>query len=590
MRLSHLFARTLRQAPAEAETASHQLLLRAGLVQQLAAGIYSFLPLGWRALRKIEQIIREEMDAAGGQEVRMPALNPVEVWEASGRRETYIPPLLTVTDRHERELVLAPTHEEVVVDLFKRQVQSYRELPVLVYQMQTKFRNETRARGGLIRLREFIMKDLYSFDADWEGLDRRYDAMVQAYTNIFRRCGLPAVAVHADSGAIGGKDSQEFMHLTEVGENEVLICTSCGYAANTEKADHRRLTLPAEKQAAMEEVATPGVTTIEEVARFLDVPQQKTLKAVFYLASGARSSPEAEPEAEYPVFVAIRGDLEVNEIKLSNALGGAKLRLMDDRAVADAGLVAGAASPVGLKEAARRPVRVVADDSVLSSPNLVGGANKPDAHLRNVNYGRDWEADIVADIALAHEGDPCAQCDGGALAMHRGIEVGHVFKLGTVYTEKLGATFLNSDGQQREAVMGCYGIGLDRLLAVVIEANHDERGILWPASVAPYDVHLVALSPDRAGVRDAAERLYAELAERGVEVLYDDREESPGVKFADADLMGMPLRVTVSPRTLEKDSIELKRRAESETTLVPLAEGVARVAEAVGQLKHTIGP
>ena len=549
---------------------SHQLLLRAGLVQQLAAGIYSFLPLGWRALRKIEQIIREEMDAAGGQEIRMPALQPAEVWEASGRRDSFIPPLLTVKDRRERELVLAPTHEEVVVDLFKRQVQSYRELPVLVYQMQTKFRDEPRPRGGLIRLREFIMMDLYSFDADWEGLDRSYDAVFQAYDNVFRRCGLPTVAVQADSGAIGGKDSQEFMHLTDVGEDEVLICDRCGYAANTEKADHRKRELPPEEPLPLEEVATPGVKTIEELARFLDVPSEKTLKAVFYAASGA---------AREPVFVAIRGDLAVNETKLRNVLGGAELRLMADREVDAVGLVAGSSSPLALKEAAGRPVRVVADDSVPSSPNLVGGANKPDAHLRNLNYGRDWEADIVADISLAREGDPCPQCADGTLSLRRGIENGHVFKLGTVYSEKLGATFLDQEGRQQPAVMGCYGIGLDRLLAAVIQANHDERGIVWPATVAPYAVHLIALNADRAGVRDAAERLYAELADRGVEVLYDDREESPGVKFADADLLGMPLRVTVSPRTLEKDSVELKRRTESETTLVPMAEAVAQVAE-----------
>jgi prolyl-tRNA synthetase len=567
MRLSHLLARTLRQAPADAETPGHQLLLRAGLVQQLAAGIYSFLPLGWRALRKIEQIIREEMDAIGGQEVRMPALQPVELWAASGRLETYIPPLFIVKDRRERELALGPTHEEVVTELFKRQVQSYRELPVLAYQIQTKFRNEMRARGGLIRLREFIMMDLYSFHVDWPDLDRTYDAAFEAYHNIFRRCGVAAIAVHADSGAIGGKDSQEFMHLTPAGEDQVLTCSNCDYAANTEKADHKKRDLPPEEPAPVEEVATPGIKTIDALVSFLSVPEYKTLKAVFYAASGE------------PVFVAIRGDLDVNEIKLRNALGGAELRLMDDKEVAAAGLVAGSASPVGLKERAKRPVRIVADDSVLASHNLVGGANKPDTHLRNLNYGRDWEADIVADISLAREGDPCPQCDGGALTSHRGIEIGHIFKLGTVYTEKLEATFLDHEGKQRPAVMGCYGIGLDRLLGTVIEANHDERGIVWPAEVAPFAVHLVSLNADKPGVRDAAERLYAELTDRGIEVLYDDREESPGVKFADADLLGMPLRVTVSPRTLEKDSVELKRRSETESTLVPLADAVERVAE-----------
>ena len=572
MRLAQLFSQTLRQAPAEAETPSHQLLLRAGLVQQLAAGIYSYLPLGWRAVRKIEQIIREEMDAAGGQEVHMPALQPVELWEASGRRETYIPPLLTVKDRRDQELVLAPTHEEAVTDLFKQQVQSYRNLPALVYQIQTKFRNELRSRGGLIRLREFIMMDLYSFDADWEGLDRSYDAMLQAYTNVFQRCGLPTIAVQADSGPIGGKDSQEFMYLTDVGEDEILLCDRCGYAANTEKADHRKLTLPPEEPLALEEVATPGIKTIEELSRFLDVPPERTLKAVFYAVSGE------------PVFVAIRGDLDVNETKLRNALGGVELRLMDDREVEAAGLVAGSASPVGLEQAAGRPVRVVADDSVRSSPNLVGGANKPDAHLRNVNFERDWQADIVTDISLARRDDACPECDDASpLMLRRGIENGHVFKLGTVYSEKLGATFLDREGRQQAAVMGCYGIGVDRLLAAIIQENHDEQGIVWPAAVAPYAVHIVTLSADRTGVGEAAERLYAELVDRGVEVLYDDREESPGVKFADADLLGMPLRLTVSPRNMEKDSVELKRRDESDSTLVPLSEAASQVEKLVGE-------
>jgi prolyl-tRNA synthetase len=569
MRISHLLARTLRQAPADAETPGHQLLLRAGLVQQIAAGIYAFLPAGWRALRKIEQVIREEMDAIGGQEVHMPVLQPAELWEASGRRETYVPPLFVVKDRRERELVLGPTHEELITELFRAQVQSYRELPVIGYQIQTKFRNEVRARGGLIRLREFIMKDMYSFDADWDGLDATYDAVARAYANVFRRCGLAAIPVQADSGPIGGKDSQEFMHLTAAGEDDVLICETCGYAANTEKADHRKRTLPPEEPLPLEDVATPGVKTIEELTGFLSVPEHKTLKAVFYSAN------------KEPVFVAIRGDLAVNETKLRNALGGADLRLMDDREVEAAGIIAGSASPVGLKESAKRPVRIVADDSVLESPNLVGGANRPDTHARNVNYGRDWQADVVADISLARPGDPCPNCGDGKLTVQRGIEVGHIFKLGTIYTERLGALFLDAEGQQRPAVMGCYGIGLDRLLGAVIEANHDERGIVWPAAIAPFAVHLVALSPDRADVRDAAERIYAELGERGVDVLFDDRDESPGVKFADADLLGMPLRVTVSPRTLEKDSVELKRRPESETSLTPLSVAVVNVTETV---------
>jgi prolyl-tRNA synthetase len=567
MRYSNLLSRTLRQAPADAETPGHQLLLRAGLVQQLAAGIYAMLPIGWRAMRNVERVIRDEMDAAGGQEVRLPSLQPLELWATSGRLQTYIPTPFVLKDRRDRELVLAPTAEEVITEVFKRQVQSYRELPVLAYQIQNKFRNEVRSRGGLIRLREFVMKDAYSFHADWDDLGRTYDAMFQAYHNIFRRCGVDAIAVYADSGGIGGKDSQEFMHLTEVGEDQVLICGNCGYAANEEKADHKKRDLPHEDPLPLEEVATPGQKTIDDLVAFLGVPHDRTLKAVFYAAN------------KEPVFVAIRGDLAVNETKLRNALGGADVRLMDDKEVEAVGLVAGSASPVGLNDRAKRSVRIVADDSVLQSHNLVAGANKPDVHLRNVNYERDWHADIVTEISLAREGNVCAQCGSGTLGVQRGIEIGHIFKLGVVYSETLDASFLDHEGKQQRPVMGCYGIGVDRLLATVVEANHDDRGIIWPAEIAPFAVHLVALKPDDSDVRQAANVLYDELLLRGVSVLYDDREESPGVKFADADLLGMPLRVTVSPRTLESASIELKRRSEKETTLVPVEEALERVAE-----------
>jgi prolyl-tRNA synthetase len=559
MRLSTLFGKTLRQAPAEADTDNHRLLLRAGLIQQLAAGVYSYLPLGWRVLRKIEQIIREEMDAAGGQELMMPALHPIEIWEASGRREAFGANLFVLRDRRDRYLALGPTHEEVTVDLFKRHVQSYRDLPVLIYQIQTKFRDEPRPRGGIIRLREFTMKDLYSFDADWDGLDVSYQKMLQAYKNIFDRCGVPTVVVQAHSGAIGGRDNQEFMYLCDVGEDEAVLCENCGYAANTEKAEIRKRQPEPEEPLPVEEVSTPGIKTIEELTRFLNIPPWKTLKAVFYSAGGQ------------PVFVAIRGDLEVNETKLCHVLGVDELRLMDDREVEAAGLVAGSASPRGLQG-----VRVVADDSAPGSPNLVAGANKPDTHLRNVNHGRDWSADVVADIALARDGDACPSC-GSRLRRDRGIEMGHIFKLGTIYSEKLGATFLDTQGVARPAVMGSYGIGLERLLAAVVEANHDEKGIIWPASLAPFDAHLLSLSTDRPGVAEAADRLYADLQAAGVDVLYDDREESPGVKFNDADLLGMPLRVTVSPRTLEKSAAELKGRRETEAALCPLERAAAEI-------------
>jgi prolyl-tRNA synthetase len=559
MRLSTLFGKTLRQAPAEADTDNHRLLLRAGLVQQLAAGVYSYLPLGWRVLRKIEQIIRDEMDAAGGQELMMPALHPIEIWEASGRREAFGDNLFVLKDRRDRYLALGPTHEEITVELFKRHIQSYRDLPVLIYQIQTKFRDEPRPRGGVIRLREFKMKDLYSFDVDWDGLDVSYQKMARAYKSIFDRCGVPTVAVQAHSGAIGGRDNQEFMYLCDVGEDEVVLCGSCGYAANTERAEIRKRQPEAEEPLPVEEVSTPGIKSIEDLTQFLSIPPWKTLKAVFYSAGGQ------------PVFVAIRGELDVNETKLRDALGVDELRLMDDRDLEAAGLVAGYASPIGLKN-----VRIVADDSAPGSPNLVAGANKPDAHLRNVNYGRDWTADLVTDITLARDGDPCPSC-GSKLRRDRGIEMGHVFKLGTVYSEKLGATYLDSQGVARPAVMGSYGIGLERLLAAVVEANHDEKGIIWPASLTPFDAHLVSLNTDRPGVAEAADRLYADLQTAGVDVLYDDREESPGVKFNDADLLGMPLRITVSPRTLETGSAELKGRRDKEATFYPLESATAEV-------------
>jgi prolyl-tRNA synthetase len=553
MRMSRLFGKTLRHAPSDADTANHQLMLRAGLVQQLAAGVYSYLPVGWRVMRKIEQIIREEMDRVGGQEVVMPAIQPRELWEESGRAQTMADVLIRFKDRRERDFVLGPTHEEVVVDLYKRQVQSYRDMPLMVYQIQTKFRDEARPRGGLMRVREFTMKDAYSFDAGWDELDASYRAAREAYTRIFDRCGVPTVAVQADSGAIGGKDSEEFMYLTEVGEDTILMCDRCGYAANEEKADHRKESLPSEDPQPMEEVSTPGQKIIDDLVRFLGVPHYKTLKAVFYEADGE------------PVFVAIRGDLEVNEAKLRNALKAVELTPLDEAGVKKHGLVAGSASPVGLTG-----VKVVADDSAPDAPNLVAGANKPDTHLRQVNYGRDWKADVIADISLAQAGSVCAIC-GGTLETKRGMEMGHVFKLGTVYTERLQAMYTDEQGGQKPAVMGCYGIGVGRVFAGAIEANHDERGIIWPPELTPYAVHLVGLGLDKPGVRESAEQVYQQLRDAGLEVLYDDREEgSAGVKFNDADLLGMPVRVTVSPRSIEAGGAEVKRRTEKDAQVVAL--------------------
>jgi prolyl-tRNA synthetase len=564
MRLSRLFGKTQREIPTEAETASHQLLLRAGMIQQIAAGVYAYLPLGWRALQKLAAIIRDEMDKAGGQELIMPVLQPLELWQATGRDKAFGKGLFTLADRRERKLALGPTHEEVVTELVKYNVQSYRDLPLLLYQIQSKFRDEPRPRGGLIRVREFTMKDLYSFDVDEKGLGESYGKMLQAYQNIYERCGLPIIVVEADSGAIGGKASHEFMTVTENGEDEIIYCQKCGYAANLEKAESVKEKLGAESEKPKEEVATPGAGSIEEVAAFLKIPQSRTLKAVFYVADG-----------EF-VFVTIRGDIGVNEIKLQNALGCNELRLATEDEVIKAGLVVGAASPIGIEG-----IKVVADDSITSGNNFVAGANKPETHVRNVNYPRDFKVDIITDIAQARPGDKCPKC-GEKLAATRGIEVGHVFKLGTFLSEKLGALFIDEKGVSRPAIMGCYGIGLDRLLAAVIEQNHDEKGIIWPLPLAPYQLYLCPLYKEGANVEKVAEKLYAELEAAGLEVLFDDRPESPGVKFNDADLLGMPLRLTVSPRTLEKNSVELKKRAEKDAELVPLDKVVARVKELIG--------
>jgi len=552
MRYSRIFGKTLRQAPAEAESVSHQLLLRAGMIAQEAAGIYSYLPLGWRVLKKIENIVRDEMDKAGGQEVMLPVLQPLELWQQSGRDVSFGKSLFTLTDRKEHMLALGPTHEEVVADLARRYVQSYRDLPLLPYQIQTKLRDEPRPRAGLLRVREFIMKDLYSLDVDEAGLHESYQKMCRAYKNIYARLCLPALMVEADSGAIGGKDSHEFMILTEDGEDEVIHCSDCGYAANAEKAQFAKTRTDTEPLLPLEQVATPATKTIEEVAGFLGVSSSQTLKAVFYYADG-----------EF-VFVVIRGDLEVNETKLRNVLKSSELRLATDTEVNGAGLVAGFASPIGAKG-----VKVVADDSITLGFNLIAGANKPGYHFRNANYPRDFQADLMTDIALARAEDSCLKC-GGKLSLSRGIEVGHVFKLGTFISERFGASFLDSDGKSRPIVMGSYGIGLGRLLAAIVEQSHDDKGIIWPLSVAPYQVHLCPLSLDKPAVAPTAERLYQELQKEGVEVLFDDRDDSPGIKFNDADLLGIPLRLTLSPRTLQSQSVEAKWRTEKETQLLPL--------------------
>jgi prolyl-tRNA synthetase len=533
-------------------------MLRAGLIYQVAAGIYASLPLAFKSLRKIEAIIREEMDRAGGQELLMPALQPMELWEQTGRGAAFGDNLFSLEDRRGRPMVLAPTHEEVVTGIVKANVQSYRDLPVILYQIQTKFRDEPRPRAGLVRVREFVMKDAYSFNADEESLDDSYQAMAQAYKNIYRRCGLPVLMAEADSGAIGGKDSHEFILTTPTGEDTVITCSACGYTANAEKASGVYHELSAEDEESLEEVSTPGVKTIDGLAQYLNISDEKTFKAVFYMADGEL------------VFVTIRGDLEVNDIKLKNALHASDLHLADDQEVAKAGLVAGSASAIGIHD-----IKRVGDLSITRGNNFVVGGNKPDTHLRGANYPRDFQVDILTDIALARPGQGCPNC-GQPLEAVRGVEVGHIFKLGTFFSEALGANYLDQNGQHQPILMGCYGIGVGRLLAAAIEQNHDDKGIAFPATIAPYQVHLVGLNLADEQVAEEAERLYQELQDQGIEVLFDDRtEQTAGVKLNDVDLLGLPVRLVVSPRNMKAGVVEFKQRLDETSSLVPTGEVVA---------------
>ncbi len=568
MRVSRSFGKTLRQDPAEAELASHKLMLRAGMIHQAAAGVYSYMPLAWRSIRKIEEIIREEMDAAGGQELHMSMLQPREIWDQSGRYESYGDDMLRLKDRRDRDMVLAPTSEELLTTIVKSNVNSYRDLPVTLYQIQTKFRDEPRPRGGLIRVREFDMKDAYSFDPDEASLGKSYDAMVGAYERIFSRCGLDPIIVDADSGAIGGKDSQEFILLADAGEDTIILCESCGYAANAEKAAFRKPAQdpPGGEPLPKEYVWTGDARTIESLCEFLAIPASHTLKAVFYMADGEM------------LHVVIRGDLEVNEIKLSNALGQpAELRVASPAEARAAGIVVGSASPIG------QDARVIADDSVLLGTNFVAGGNVESYHYRRVNFPRDFEAEAALDIALAQDGDGCAFCEGGTLSARRGIEVGHVFKLGTRYSDSMDAQYPDRDGARHPIIMGCYGIGVERLLAAAIEQNHDERGIVFPRPIAPYDAHLVALNTNVAEVVAAADELYDALRGAGVSALYDDRDESPGVKFNDADLIGLPVRLVISRRNLRQGVVEIKRRDSSDAETVDMADAVSAVREILSE-------
>jgi prolyl-tRNA synthetase len=555
MRVSRLFFTSLRDNPAEAEMVSHRLLVRGGYVRQLGAGIYSLLPLGFRVSQRVEQVIREEMDAIGGQEMEMPVVHPADLWRESGRYAKIGPEMVRFKDRGGRDMVLAMTHEEVVAHLLRDIVKSYRQLPAIVYHFQTKFRDEPRSRGGLIRVREFVMKDSYTLDPDEAALEISYMAHYHAYERIFRRLGLETVVVGADVGIMGGSLAHEFMVLNDAGEDTLVLCEACDYAANQQIASVGKPDPAAEEARPTEEVATPDTPTIAALADFLGAGQDRTAKATFFMSGDGRL-----------VTAIVRGDFEVNETKLSNAVKAVRgLRPAQAEEIAAAGMVPGYASPIGAKG-----TTVVVDDLVARSPNLVAGANRHGYHLLNVNVGRDFIPDLVVDIANARAGDPCPNC-GAPVILRQGIEVGNIFKLGTDFTEKLGATYLAEDGSRRLIVMGSYGIGLGRAMACIVEAHHDDKGIIWPASVAPYPAHLVALSASRdPAVGEAAEGLYQRLTDAGVEVLYDDRDESPGVKLTDAELLGMPLIVTISPRSLAAGGAEVTDRASGERSVRPI--------------------
>lgn len=555
---------TLKESPADAEVISQKLMTRAGMIRKVAAGIYTLLPLGQRVVRKVEAIVREEMDRAGAQEVLMPMVVPSELWQESGRWDAYGKELLRLKDRHGREFCLGPTHEEVITDMVRREVRSYRELPLNLYQIQTKFRDEIRPRFGLMRGREFIMKDAYSFHATPESLDAEYENMHRAYSRIFERCGLQFRAVEAETGAIGGRFSHEFMVLADSGEDSIASCTRCGYAANIERAEVREA--HAERplgELPVERVSTPGMKTIEEVSAFLKASPSAMIKTLIY-------------ETDKGVVAAlVRGDHQLNEFKFRNALGAEWVRLADEAAVEKAtGAPAGFAGPVRLK------VPIHADHAVKRIYDGAAGANEKDAHIIHVSAARDFPGAAYADIRNALAGDMCPRCEG-TFEIRRGIEVGHIFKLGTKYSEAMGATFLDEEGKERPAIMGCYGIGIGRTAAAAIEQNHDEAGIVWPGPLAPFDCEVLPVNVNDEGTRKAAESLYGTLGAE-MEVLLDDRDERAGVKFKDADLIGIPVRVVVGERNLKQGKVELKVRKTGETMLVG-------VEDAPGEVKRLLG-
>jgi prolyl-tRNA synthetase len=568
MRWSRTLITTLRDDPQEAEIASHKLMVRAGLIRKLSGGLYTFMPFGVRALHKVAQIVREEMNRAGAQEILMPALQPAEMWERSGRLATMGPGMFRLKDRVERMMVLGPTHEGVTTEMMCNEVSSYRQLPCTVYQIQTKFRDEIRPRFGLMRAKEFIMKDAYSFDVSYEAADASYQAMYDAYVRIFKRCGLLARPVEADTGDIGGKWSHEFMVLADSGEDGVIDCPACGYAANQERAERKAGPTPTPTQdGTIEEVATPNVRTIEQLMAFFKCPGDVFLKTLIYVADGK------------PVAVLVPGDRELNEPKFKRLLGVKKLELADDATIQSVtGAPVGFAGPVGLT------IPLYADQALKDSVGRISGANKADTHLKNVSLARDAKVLAFEDLVMVGAGDPCPRC-GKPLQIKRGIEVGHVFKLGTKYSESFDAKFLSPEGQRELMVMGCYGIGVTRTLQAVVEQNHDADGICWPVSVAPFAVTLLNLDTKDAAVCAVVDQLEKELQDAGVDVFVDDREDRPGVKFKDADLIGCPIRVVVGSKGLAKGGVEIKLRTSKDVAIVPVDQAVADI---VGRVKSVV--
>ena len=572
MLATKLYAPTLREVPSDADVVSQQLMLRAGFMRKTANGLYSFLPLGWRSIKKIEAIVREEMDRASAQEIMMPILQPAEIWKESGRWNAYGAEMMRINDRHDNEFCLGPTHEEMITTLVKNEINSYRQLPVNLYQIQSKFRDERRPRYGLMRSREFIMKDAYSFDVDEAGLDESYKSMYDAYTRIFTRCGLTFRPVEADSGAIGGSGTHEFMAIAEAGEADIVYCTKCDYAANIEIGKPGIMKQEEEALQELSIVDTPNASTIEAVAEMLNLPLHKTIKAVVFSIDGK------------VVLAIVRGDHEVNEVAVQHAvLGSVEPEMATPEELEKVGLTAGFISPVGLKQT--EEFAIVVDESVMETYNVCGGANKKDAHYININPKRDFNVEdiIVAPIRLITDDDVCPTC-GGTLEHAKGIEVGQVFKLGTKYSEALQATFLDQNGRPNPMIMGCYGIGVSRTLAAAIEQYHDENGIIWPRAIAPFEAVIVPINAKDEALMSTSQTIYSALQDAGVDVLLDDRKDRAGVKFKDADLIGYPLRITVSKNTLENNEVEIQIRKSGEAITCAIDSVATKVTELLQDL------